>query len=213
MSCADCHALSTIFLHNASLPSKTEEHTPLFQLSRYFRPSETLRYFRDTSHNEQKVQTAGNTPLWEPLRNSQTGFKSWVQFIFSTHYVFLKVLEKVQLTLAEWLLFVSEPGSMEDVFQRLFIPLDCEFLVAQWQSDGTVQLTEVYHISSRSTLEQHDVGNWCPRQGLQWRTIGFYKRRKNLRGLALRVVVSEVRLPVYVSVKRCTNKCGAQSWH
>jgi hypothetical protein len=134
-----------------------------------------------------------------------------VEFIFSTHYVFLTILEKVQFTLAKWLLFVSEPQSMEDVFQRLFIPLDCEFLVAQWQRDGTVQLAEVYHISSRYALEQHDVGNCCPRHGLQWRTIGFYKCRKNLRGLELRVVVSEVRLPAYIAVKLCSNKCGAQS--
>jgi hypothetical protein len=118
----------------------------------------------------------------------------------------LKVLAKVQLTLAEWLLFISEPGSMEDIFQRLFIPLDCEFLVAQWKTDGTVMLTEVYHISTRSALERHNVGNWSSRRGLQWRTTGFYKRRKNLRGLDLRVVVSEVRPFVHFLPKLCTNK-------
>jgi hypothetical protein len=56
-----------------------------------------------------------------------------------------------------------------------------------------LQLKEVYHISKVSALEEHNVGNWSLQQGLQWRTMGFYKRRKNLRGLQLRVVVSEVR--------------------
>jgi hypothetical protein len=97
------------------------------------------------------------------------------------------------LTLAEWVLFLPEADAMDDIFQRLFIPLDCEFLVAQCQKNGTVQLKEVYHTSKISTLEEHSVGYWSLKQGLQWRTIGFYKRRKNLRGLQLRVVVSEVR--------------------
>jgi hypothetical protein len=126
----------------------------------------------------------------EPFRKSHVFLTIAIIYTF---IVMLKVLAKVQLTQAEWLLFISEPGSMEDIFQRLFIPLDCEFLVAQWQTDGTVILTEVYHISTRSALERHNVGNWSPRRGLQWRTTGFYKRRKNLRGLDLRVVVSEVR--------------------
>jgi hypothetical protein len=102
-------------------------------------------------------------------------------------------LEKVELTLAEWLLFLPEVSGIGHTFQGLFIPLDCEFLVALWHEDGTVNLKEVYHISKVSSLEQHTVGNWSLRHGLQWRTTGFYKRRKNLRGLQLRVVVSEVR--------------------
>jgi hypothetical protein len=95
--------------------------------------------------------------------------------------------------MAEWLLFLPEAGAVGDIFQRLFIPLDCEFLVARCQKDGTVQLKEVYHISKVSTLEEHSVGNWSLQRGLKWRTTGFYKRRKNLRGLQLQVVVSEVR--------------------
>jgi len=99
----------------------------------------------------------------------------------------------VQLTLAEWLLFLWDPCPLEDIFQRHFIPLDCEFLVAKWLKDGSAQLKEVYHISPKFALEQHSVGNWSPQHGFQWRTPGFYKRRKNLRGLELLVGVSEVR--------------------
>jgi hypothetical protein len=103
------------------------------------------------------------------------------------------VLANVELTLAEWLLFLPEVRDMSDTFQGVFIPLDCEFLVALWRKGGTANLKEVYHISKASSLEQHSVGNWSLKQGLQWRTVGFYRRRKNLRGLQLRVVVSEVR--------------------
>lgn len=111
----------------------------------------------------------------------------------NSSYVIFKVLAKVQLTLAEWLLFLWDPCPLEDIFQRYFIPLDCEFLVAKLRKDGSVQLKEVYHISPKFALEQHSVGNWSHQHGLQWRTIGFYKRRKNLRGLELLVAVSEVR--------------------
>jgi hypothetical protein len=121
-------------------------------------------------------------------------------------------LAKVELTLAEWLLFTPEAGAMDDIFQRLFIPLDCEFLVAHWQKDGTVKLKEVYHISRVSTLEEHSVGNWSLQQSLQWRTVGFYKRRKNLRGLQLRVVVSEVR-SVWFPTKLCSIEGGGWGWN
>lgn len=106
--------------------------------------------------------------------------------------IIFKVLTKVQLTLAEWLLFVTDPCPLEDIFQRQFIPLDCEFLVAKWLKNGSVQLKEVYHISPKFALEQHSVGYWSHQHGLQWRTIGFYNRRKNLRGLELLIAVSEV---------------------
>jgi len=99
----------------------------------------------------------------------------------------------VQLTLAEWLLFLWDPCPLEDIFQRHLIPLDCEFLVAKWLKNGSVQLEEVYHISSKLALEKEVVGNWSRQHGLQWKTFGFYKRRNNLRGLEFLVGVSEVR--------------------
>jgi hypothetical protein len=126
-------------------------------------------------------------------------------------YVIFKVLSKVRLTLAEWLLFLWDPCPLEDIFHRLFIPLDCEFLVAKWFKNGSVQLKEVYHISPKFDLEQHSVGNWSLQHGLQWRTIGFYKRRKNLRGLELRVGVSEVRFcSIHYSTKSCADEQGRQ---
>jgi hypothetical protein len=114
----------------------------------------------------------------------------------------LKVLTNVQLTMAEWLLFISETSRVEDSLQQIFIPLDCEFLVGRWQDNGTVQLTEVYHISGRSGLKENNVGNWSVQTGLQWRTIGFYRRRRNLHGLQLRVVVSEVRSSYWSALKK-----------
>jgi hypothetical protein len=126
-------------------------------------------------------------------------------------YVIFKVLAKVQLTLAEWLLFLWDPCPLEDIFQRLFIPLDCEFLVAKWLKNGSVKLKEVYHISPKFDLEQHTVGNWSLQHGLQWRTVGFYKRRKNLRGLELRVAVSEVRFDgIHYSTKSRTKQQDRQ---
>ncbi|KAJ4438051.1 hypothetical protein ANN_13990, partial [Periplaneta americana] len=105
------------------------------------------------------------------------------------------VMADVRSTWAEWLLFLPEPRPIDDIFLQIYIPLDCEFLVAVPGNEGIIYLKEVYRIKKHFPLVIQTIGNWSLQMGLAWRTTGFYNRRKNLHGLGLRVVVSEFDLP------------------
>ncbi|KAJ9585857.1 hypothetical protein L9F63_020499 [Diploptera punctata] len=108
---------------------------------------------------------------------------------------YFKVLNIVHPRMAEWLVFQYELTPLEEMFDDLYIPLDSEFLVAQSLQDGVIQIKEIYHIFEKSPLEILYVGTWTPNKGLEWKTSGFYKRRKDLHGLVLKVVVTKTDLP------------------
>ena len=46
-----------------------------------------------------------------------------------------------------WLLFLDTNTSLEQFFTDINIPFDCQFLVAQPQSDHVIVLTEMYRVS------------------------------------------------------------------
>jgi hypothetical protein len=96
------------------------------------------------------------------------------------------------LSHAIWLLFLNENSPLEEFFIDINIPFDCEFLVAQPESDNVVGLTEVYRVSPTLPLQTYRFGNWTPGGGLAWPSNGFYFRRKNLQGLNLGVAVNNV---------------------
>jgi hypothetical protein len=58
--------------------------------------------------------------------------------------------------------------------------------VAQPEDDHVVVLTEVYRVSPTLPLQTFPFGNWTPASGLNWPSQGFYDRRNNLQGLALK---------------------------
>jgi len=72
--------------------------------------------------------------------------------------------------------------SQEQFFIDINIPFDCQFLVAQPQSDHIVVLTEVYRVSPTLPLQIYRCGNWTAGGGLTWPSQGLYKRRNNLQG-------------------------------
>jgi hypothetical protein len=80
---------------------------------------------------------------------------------------------------------------VEEILDKVNIPPDCEFIVAQ-SCEKHVHLMEVYRVHYSFPLEVHQVGNWSQAKGLQWTTRTLYKRRNNLHGLAFRATVSEV---------------------
>jgi hypothetical protein len=87
--------------------------------------------------------------------------------------------------------------SLEQFFIDINIPFDCQFLVAQPQSDQVVVLTEVYRVSSTLPLQTNRFGNWTAGGGLNWPSQGFYMRRKNLKGLTIQATKLNVSGNLY----------------
>jgi hypothetical protein len=86
---------------------------------------------------------------------------------------------------AIWLLFLDTNTSLEQFFTDINVPFDCQFLVAQPQSDYVVVLTEVYRVSPTLPLQTYRFGNWTVGSGFTWPSQGFYMRRKNLKGVTI----------------------------
>ena len=96
-----------------------------------------------------------------------------------------------------WLLFLDTNTSLEQFFTDINIPFDCQFLVAQPQSDHVVVLTEVYRVSPTLPLQTYRFGNWTASGGITWPLQGFYTRRKNLRGFKIQATHLSVRGNLY----------------
>jgi hypothetical protein len=80
------------------------------------------------------------------------------------------------------LLFLDTNTSLEQFFTDINIPFDCQFLVAQPQSDHVVVLTEVYRVSPTLPLQTYRFCNWTAGGGLTWPSEGLYRRRNNIQG-------------------------------
>jgi hypothetical protein len=91
------------------------------------------------------------------------------------------------------LLFLDTNTSLEQFFTDINIPFDCQFLVAQPQSDHVVLLTEVFRVSSTLPLQTYCFGNWTAGGGLNWPSQGLYTRRNNLQGHTIRVTQLQVK--------------------
>ena len=98
---------------------------------------------------------------------------------------------------AIWLQFLDTNTSLELFFTDINIPFDCQFLVAQPQSDHVVVLTEVYRVSPTLPLQTYRFGNWTAGGGLTWPSKGLYRRRNNLKGLTIQATHLSVRGNVY----------------
>ena len=98
---------------------------------------------------------------------------------------------------AIWLLFLDTNTSLEQFFTDFNVPFDCQFLVAQPQSDHVVVLTEVYRVSPTLPLQTYCFGNWTAGGGLTWPKEGLYMRRKNLKGLTIQTTRINVRGNLY----------------
>jgi hypothetical protein len=94
---------------------------------------------------------------------------------------------------AIWLLFLDTNTSLEQFFTDINIPFDCQFLVAQPQSDHVVLLTEVFRVSPTLPLQTYRFGNWTAGGGLTWPSQNIYMRRKNLKGLTIQATRLNVR--------------------
>jgi hypothetical protein len=94
-----------------------------------------------------------------------------------------QVSETAKMSEGKWLFFVDSITSLEDFFADIYIPFDCEFLVAQ-RSNGTedgdleVSLTEVYNVHPTRPLQINPVARWSYNIGLiVWCLLPWQKRR------------------------------------
>ena len=94
---------------------------------------------------------------------------------------------------AIWLLFLDTNKSLKQFFTDINIPFDCQFLVAQPQTDHVVVLTEVYRVSPTLPLQTYSFGNWTAGGGLTWSSHGLYMRRKTLNGFTIQATHLNVR--------------------
>jgi hypothetical protein len=94
---------------------------------------------------------------------------------------------------AIWLLFLDTNTSLEQFFTDIDIPFDCQFLVAQPQTDHAVVLTEVYRVSPTLPLQTYSFGNWTAGGGFTWPSQGLYRKRNNLQRHTIRAAHVNLR--------------------
>ncbi|KAJ9598771.1 hypothetical protein L9F63_026692, partial [Diploptera punctata] len=86
-----------------------------------------------------------------------------------------------------WLTFLTT--SISQFYSDIYIPYDCEFLIAQLSNQKIVTLSEVYRVHSTSELNVLPVANWNPISQLNWTANEFNERRQDLRGLVIKAAV------------------------
>jgi hypothetical protein len=91
-----------------------------------------------------------------------------------------------------WLLFLNTNTSLEQFFTDINIPFDCQFLVSQPKCNHVVLLTEVYRVSPTLPPQTYRFGKWTAVGGLTWPSQGFNTRRKNLKGLTIQAIKTNI---------------------
>jgi hypothetical protein len=83
---------------------------------------------------------------------------------------------------AVWLLFLEK--SVDQFFEDVFIPVDCEFLVAQRRGGNVVLLTEIYRMDKGLPLQHEEFGIWN-QSGLHASNESLFRRRSNFHGFTI----------------------------
>jgi hypothetical protein len=99
---------------------------------------------------------------------------------------------------ATWMLFLDTTWPLDEFFSGVYIPFDCEFVVVQSAGDEGVILTEVYRVSPSFPLQKYRFGTWSAGDGFFCTDKGFYQRRDNLQGLALKTASLKVSVLVHL---------------
>ncbi|PSN40509.1 Ionotropic receptor 159 [Blattella germanica] len=116
-------------------------------------------------------------------------------FVFVFHKIsqadpMLKTLtETTYRANTKWILFEDTIQDLNHFFDKTYIPLDTEFLLAQKTSDDkTLVINEMYHIMPNTSLWIQNVGHWHPDTGLNWTSETFSQRRNNFHGVEIKAV-------------------------
>jgi hypothetical protein len=83
---------------------------------------------------------------------------------------------------AVWLLFLET--SVDQFLKDVYIPVDCEFIVAQRSGENAVQLTEVYRMAKELPLHRQHFGIWN-QDLLHATTESLLRRRSDFHGFTI----------------------------
>lgn len=103
-----------------------------------------------------------------------------------------------------WLVFFDNKTTFSDFFFKVYVPFDCEFMVARSIDTGREIINEVYQIDKEKELRSMRFGVWDVKIGLKGPKHGLFSRRNDLFGQKIRVTSVHVRSHpnrAYVSYK------------
>jgi hypothetical protein len=92
-----------------------------------------------------------------------------------------------------WLWFADSSLILEHAFTDVYIPFDCEFLVAREDLRGHVTLLEVYRMNRTMPLLSLQLAVWSLQFGLLWDERSLYERRNHLHGVRFKAVTFQVK--------------------
>ena len=98
------------------------------------------------------------------------------------HFVFQLSLQRGVMADAVWLFFLET--SVDRFLEGIYIPVDCEFLVAQRSGEDAVQLTEVYRVGEGLPLQRQHFGTW-DQNGLRVSNESLVRRRSNFHNYTI----------------------------
>ena len=87
-------------------------------------------------------------------------------------------------------MFMDTSTSVEQFFSNIYVPLDCEYIVAhhshrKGERLKEISFTELYHVHPNlQQLHKYQVGHWSVYGGLVWSKLSLYQRR-DFHGTAL----------------------------
>jgi hypothetical protein len=83
---------------------------------------------------------------------------------------------------AVWILFLET--SVDQFLEDVYIPVDCEFLVAQRSGENAILLTEVYRMEKGLPLQRQHFGTW-DKNGLLVSRESLVRRRSNFHSYTI----------------------------
>jgi len=89
---------------------------------------------------------------------------------------------------------------MEHLLPDIYIPFDCEFLVAWEDPKGGVSLFEVYRVNRTAPLQSHLLADGSHPSSLSWDNRSLYERRNDLFGATIRATYSQVMVLLIILI-------------
>jgi hypothetical protein len=99
-----------------------------------------------------------------------------------------------------WLWFSNSSVLLENLFADIYIPFDCEFLVAREDPKGGLSLYEVYRANRTAPLQNHLLAVGSQQSSLSWDMRSLYERRKDLFGATIRAATYQVMVLLIVII-------------
>ncbi|XP_069679352.1 glutamate receptor U1-like [Periplaneta americana] len=161
-----------------------QERTVLLEATKHFSRRRISVAIFSTSMNKEylnKIKCRKNRPLYVIYFKEQ----NVAQFL-------QELSSDVALSSAKWLLILDTNSSLDELFSKVNIPFDCEFLVAHPEGVKVV-LTKLYRVGPTLPLQKFQIGEWSSRGDIKWSTSGL-ERRNKLQGLILKTGVLDASL-------------------